>query len=285
MNRSGGRAGAGRLGVLAALAIAGLAAVLLYPRLTESPPPAHDLLAQVQTAGAIQIAVRSVDSAAPNTDAARVGFDDEVAGELARRIGLQGLILHTDEGSVLAGTGGWDLALPSRAVGPGSGFAFSRPYYRWPVRAVVPITSAAQSLEELAGATLCVVTGSTAESWVEGTFAGSTAAPPLPPPAFGPIHRVTTDEACLAELADGRSAASVPASLSAADLAGRPAIRSLPDPIFVELRAVLARRAGPDPISLIAEIDRLLGTMAADGTLTQSSRDHFGGLDLTDSGG
>jgi hypothetical protein len=285
MNWFGGRAEVAGLTLAAGLAIAAIALTLLPRGTHDSQSSAGGLLARVKAAGTLQIAVRSEDASARDTDAARVGFDDDVARELGRWLGFRVRLVHVPLETILAGAGEWDLALPSRAIGPGSGFAFSDPYYRWPVRIVVPVTSTARSINDLAGGALCVVAGSTADAWVDGTFDGATAGPHLAPPALGPIHRLTTEVGWLAELDDGRSAAAIPAALSGTDLAARSTVRPLGDPIFVELRTVVARRGGPDPISLLVEVDRSLSLMAADGSLARFSQDRFGGLDLSTSGG
>jgi polar amino acid transport system substrate-binding protein len=52
-------------------------------------------------------------------------------------------------------------------------------------------------------------------------------------------------------------------------------------PVFFEPLAVAIDKKGPPHDELLKEIDRILGEMHADGTLSASSKKWFDGLDLT----
>ena len=86
---------------------------------------------------------------------------------------------------------------------------------------------------------------------------------------------------CLDDLAAGEVDAVVTSALTAADIAVRPAVRTLGQPILLDPRTIVARTDGPDPTTLLQAADEALGEMRADGTLADLSRGRFGGQDLT----
>jgi ABC-type amino acid transport substrate-binding protein len=204
----------------------------------------------------------------------------DVATEIGRRLGMRVELDFIPADEMLAGRGGWDIALPSSAVEPGT-FATSTPYYDWPVRLIVPAGSTAAGPSDLAGSTICVVTGSGGEAWLDGRFRGTSATPVAAAPRPSAVHRLATDEACAAEVTAGASGAFITAGWSEADLAARPALMRVGMPILTEGRQVIAVSGQRDPASLITEIDRILAAMLSDGTLADFSRSRFGGLDLS----
>ncbi len=60
---------------------------------------------------------------------------------------------------------------------------------------------------------------------------------------------------------------------------GQPIVK-IGEPIFTENLSVAIDKAGPEHAALLFEIDRIIGEMHADGTLTSLSEEWFGG-DLT----
>jgi polar amino acid transport system substrate-binding protein len=53
------------------------------------------------------------------------------------------------------------------------------------------------------------------------------------------------------------------------------------DPVFFEPLAVVFDKSVPDNDRLISEVDRIIGEMHVDGTLTELSEKWYEGLDLT----
>jgi polar amino acid transport system substrate-binding protein len=237
-------------------------------------------LADIQARGVIRIAVRPDRPQVTAPGGARSGFDVDVATEIGRRLGLRVELDFTPADEMLAGRGEWDIALPSSAVEPGA-FATTTPYYDWPVRLIVPAGSTAAGPGDLSGSTICVVTGSGGETWLDGRFRGTSVTPVAVPPTASAVHRLATDEACAADVTAGASAALVTAGWTDADLVTRPALKRVGGPIFTEARPVIAVNGQRDPAGLIAEIDRILAAMRSDGTLADFSRSRFGGLDLS----
>jgi polar amino acid transport system substrate-binding protein len=260
------------------VAIVGI--VLIRTDAFETAAKPSTRLEDVQARGVIRIAVRPDRPQVTAPGGARSGFDVDVATEIGRRLGLRVELSYVPADEMLAGRGDWDLALPSSAVEPGA-FATTTPYYHWPIRLIVPEGSVASEPGDLSGSTICVVTGSAGEAWLDGLFRGTSVTPVAVPPTPSAVHRLATDEACAADMGAGASGAFITAGWSDADLAARPALKRLDAPIVVEARPVMAMRGERDPAGLIDEIDRILAAMRSDGALADLSRSRFGGLDLT----
>ncbi|MEO6208304.1 MAG: transporter substrate-binding domain-containing protein [Candidatus Limnocylindrales bacterium] len=273
-------AGLGQAAVAAALLVAVVGVVLIRSGAFETAAKPSTRLADIQDRGVIRIAVRPDRPQVTAPSGARSGFDVDVATEIGRRLGLRVELNYIPAEEMLAGRGAWDIALPSSAVESGA-FATTTPYYDWPVRLIVPEGSVASGPGDLSGSTICVVTGSSGEAWLDGQFRGTSVTPVAVPPTPSAVHKLATDEACAAELDAGASAALITAGWSDADLAARPALQRVGDAIFVEARPVIALRGEREPAGLIAEIDRILAAMRSDGTLADLSQSRFGGLDLS----
>ena len=69
-------------------------------------------------------------------------------------------------------------------------------------------------------------------------------------------------------------------TLKAAIDAGAP-LTPVGDPVYFEPLAIAIDKASPPHAELSAEIDRIIGEMHADGTLSAFSKKWFDGLDLT----
>jgi len=270
----------GQAAVAAGLVVAVVGIVLIRSGAFETAAKPSTRLADIQARGVIRIAVRPDRPQVTAPGGARSGFDVDVATEIGRRLGLRVELDFTPADEMLAGRGQWDIALPSSAVEPGA-FATTTAYYDWPVRLIVPAGSTAAGPGDLSGSTICVVTGSGGEAWLDGRFRGTSVTIVAVPPTASAVHRLATDETCAADLTAGASAALVTAGWSDADLVTRPALKRVGGAIFTEARPVIAVNGERDPAGLIAEIDRILAAMRSDGTLADLSRSRFGGLDLS----
>jgi len=284
MPRAKGRsrilAGVAQMAVAAVVVVAVVGIVVIRSGSFEvgAKPPTR--LADIQARGVIRIAIRPDRPQVTTPAGARSGIDVDVASEIGRRLGLRVELVFLPVDEILAGRGEWDLGLPSSAVEPGT-FATTAPYYYWPVRLIVPASTAASAPSDLTGITVCVVTGSGGEAWLDGRFKGVSVTPVAVPPSTSAEHRLATDEACAAEVTAGASAAFVTSSWSDADLAARPDLIQLGGPVLTEGRAVIAMLGEADPEGLIPEIDRIVAAMRSDGTIADFSRRRFGGLDLS----
>lgn len=273
-------AGIGEAAAAAGLVVALVGILLIRSGTIDVGTSPSSRLTDVQARGVIRIAVRPDRPQVTTPGGARSGFDVDVATEIGRRLGLRVELVFTSVDAMLAGTGDWDIALPSSAVEHGR-FATTSPYYDWPVRLIVPAGSAATGPSDLANTTICVVTGSGGEAWLDGRFNGVSVTPVAVPPTPSVVQRVSADDACAAQVTAGTSAAFVTSAWTDADLAARPDLAPLGGPVLTEARPVIAVLGDTDPAGLIAEVDRTVAAMRSDGTLANFSRNRFGGLDLS----
>ncbi len=238
-----------------------------------------DLLTRLEGAGVVRIAVRP--DFPQSAVSGLAGFDVDVATALAQRLSLNEEVRPLSASDMLGGgTTSWDLAMPSTILTSEQalGFVMSRPYYAWPVYLLVRSDDQATTPGDLAGRRVCVTAGSTGASWLTGrpVVAGAPA-----PPSDVSVRMEAADRDCLAALIAADVDAMVSSTMSAADLATRPSLRSIGAFLYQEPRAVLATRDGPDPSRLMDAVSEALSAMSADGTLTNLSRNRFGGGDLS----
>jgi ABC-type amino acid transport substrate-binding protein len=227
----------------------------------------RDLRARVHDAGAIRIAVRAAPPQAVVANAGLAGFDIDVANELGRRLGVRVDIVTIQDAAVPRATGAFDLEAPSlpasvmdpdiTVIGPA--------YYVWPHYLLVSSASSVTRLDQLSGATVCVVDGDSSAAWARGSIAGA-----------GGVTIVTrtTDDACLSDLRSGAVAAAVTSAIGPNDLAVRGFARSIGGPP-AEVRAIVARRSDR-PETLLDDVRAILRAMATDGTLGNLSKTRFG---------
>jgi len=272
----------GRLVEAVSLVAVVVGVVLLRQGALDPAAKPSSLLAAVQGRGVIRIAVRPDRPQVTVPGGSRSGFDVDVATELGRRLGLRVELVFMSPDRMLAGSDGWDIAMPSTAVERGS-FVTTSPYYDWPVRLVAAPGSPATTPGDLSGSTICVVTGSSGAAWLDGSFRGASATPVAQPPSPATVRRLASDDVCASDVAAGSSSAFVTAGWSDADIAARPTLVWVGGPVLTEARPVIAVPGVHDPTGLIARLDEVLAAMRADGTLTHLSQGRFGGLDLTQS--
>jgi len=245
-------------------------------------PQPTSLLAEIRQAGHIRIAIRPDHPQFAIGGQTATGFDADVAGEIARRLGVASDPVIEDETTMVAAGSGrtWDIALPSVPSWTIDAAAFltSTPYYRWPHLLIVPSGSAAATVQDVAVGPICAVTGDAGESWLGGSYGGAS-----PLPNVTRVITRATDADCLEALASRAAVAAITAHLSPADLQVRSDVRVIGGPA-PEPRAVIVSRqqgSGADPADLLHAIDDALAAMRADGTLTRLSQSRFGGTDLT----
>ena len=218
------------------------------------------------------------------------GFDIDVATEIAHRLGV-GIDWQTPSWNVITSgswTGRWDMSVGSMTPTNERQrvLDFSQPYYYTP--AVVVVNKDNTSIQDLStdldGKDIGVCSACTYESFLEKTLAikGFT---------FdfivddAKVHGYDTDTTALQDLAlgDGVRLDAVITSLTTAQGyidAGKP-VKIVGDPVFYEPLAVAVdKSATSDPTSLAAAVDKIVGEMHDDGTLTAMSKKWYG-ADLT----
>jgi ABC-type amino acid transport substrate-binding protein len=267
--------------VIALLAALVAGTLVVGSVIDRTSPPRGGLLDEILARGTLRLAIRPDFPQVSVGGRPQGGFDEDVALELAARLGVapQPLRMGVDEMGATSAPA-WDLAFPSQQL-PADvtvRFAASEPYYTWPVYLIVPDASDVTSMSDLAGATICSVTDSTGAKWVAGASVvpGSATAPP----EDALLMDAASDDECLQAVVAGDAAAAVSFALLPADVEARAAVRLLGEPVVLDARGVLIPR-GREFEVLVAAINDTLREMREDSTLSEFSRRRFGGLDVT----
>jgi polar amino acid transport system substrate-binding protein len=217
------------------------------------------------------------------------GFDIDVATEIANRLGVEVVFETPSFDAVVAGgwSERWDVSVGSVTVTEPRKevLDFTQPYYFTPAQLAAHSESDIESVEDFAGTTICVGEATTYLDWIEGNLtlpeeAGEVA----DPPEGAEATTLPTDLDCAESWRSGRTdfegwLSSITTVQSAID-EGYP-VRAVGDPVFFEPLAVAFDAAVEDNDSLVEEVDRIIGEMHEDGTLTAMSEEWYGGEDLT----
>ena len=254
-----------------------------------------DLLAEIMSRGTIRISTDP--NYAPQSfldeDGNFVGFDVDVAKEIASRLRVEVEFVTPDWDLITAGNWGdqWDMSVGSMTITTARqkilAFA-SPPYYYTPAQFAAVDGSGVETLEDLNGATICVGASTTYESWLMGDMEGLG----LPaasfyvdaPPADVSIVPLTVDNDCVQQIQAGRQefqAFLTSNTVVEAALAEGIAIHKVGKPVFSENLAVaFDRSASKDIDRLVEKVSEIVAAMHEDGTLSNLSMEWFG-EDLT----
>jgi polar amino acid transport system substrate-binding protein len=253
-----------------------------------------DALAQVCDRGTITV---STDPAYPpqsSLDAKSgdyVGFDIDVATEIAKRLGVE-VAWETPSWDVIT-AGSWNnrWQMSVGSMTPTNDrqkvLDFTEPYYYTPAVVVVNAdnTSVADLTTDLDGKKIGVCSGCTYDQFLQKS---------LEITGFdfdfmiddAEISGYDTDTTALQDLAlgDGTRLDAVITSLTTAEGyadAGNP-VKVVGDPVFYEPLAVAIDKSSElDPASLVEAVDGIVAEMHKDGTLTELSKKWYDGVDLT----
>lgn len=243
----------------------------------------EDRLAHLRATGVIRIAITTEAPQTISAGGSYIGYDVDVAGELASQLGLRPELVLLPPEEIVGDSSAWDVALISRPLP--TAVTVSRtgqPYYLWPSWLVLSSSSQAEGLEDLAGEVICVVDGSVGAHWLAGRSMPGVNAGASPPPGSVAVER-GSEEDCLAEIVGGTAAAAITSTLLEEELADR-GVRPLnAEPLLLEHRSVTVAGAGNDTASLVQAIDGAIGRLHASGRLAELSRQSFGGRDLSQS--
>lgn len=269
--------------LVAAAAVLVVAIVVVRPSVVVGPgsSTSPDLLGRLRAQGTVRIAVTGDPPQTTAAGGAVIGFDVDVARELAKSLGLDGEVSVVAGTDILSGrVGGWDIGLPSRGSLVGSGVTAGPAYYAWPSWLVTNATSAITTPAELDGATICVVSGTAGQQWLRGESASQDTGF-QPPPGVLALERAN-DAECVEALRSGQAAAAVTAQLLDDELAGRGLRALVEDPAVQERRVIVVRGSGPDVTTLITVLEETLRDTPTSRALSDASRRAFGGRDLTE---
>jgi polar amino acid transport system substrate-binding protein len=221
-----------------------------------------DLLGIVQDRGTLRISTDA--DYAPQSflqpDGTFVGFDIDVGTEIAKRLGVEAEFQHVDWDIITAGSwserfdisvGSMTITTPRKEV-----LSFTQPYYYTPAIMAASTRSGVTEVDQL----------------------------PFDLPEGAEATTLPTDANCAEAIAAGREEfdlwISSGTTVDEAIQADIPIV-VIGDPIFTEDLAVAIDKAGPAHAALIFEIDKIIGEMHEDGTLTELSEKWFEGEDLT----
>ena len=253
-----------------------------------------DLLAEVCDRGTITV---STDPAYPpqsSLDAKTgkyVGFDIDVATEIAKRLGVKVAWETPNWDVITAGSWNdrWQMSVGSMTPTNARQkvLDFTQPYYYTPAVVVVhkDNTSVTDVATDLDGKKIGVCAGCTYEQFLDKTLAikGFTFDFVID---NAKISGYDTDTTALQDLAvgDGTRLDAAITSLTTAQGyadAGNP-VKIVGDPVFYEPLAVgFDKSAQADPTSLVKAVDDIVAEMHKDGTLTKLSKQWYDGVDLT----
>lgn len=216
-----------------------------------------DLLEMVRARGVLRIS--SDSDYAPQSflqpDGTFAGFDVDVGSEIATRLGVDVEFMHVDWDLITAGSWAerWDISVGSMTITTPRKevLSFTRPYYFTPAALAASATSGVTSLDDL----------------------------PFDIPDGVVSTTLPTDANCAEAIRAARGDFEL-------WISARPTIDEaigqgielvvVEDPIFFEGLAVAIDKGGPPHAALLYEIDRILGEMHADGTLTELSMEWYG---------
>jgi polar amino acid transport system substrate-binding protein len=157
---------------------------------------------------------------------------------------------------------------------------FTQAYYYTPAQMGATTESGITDLAGLSGQTVCTGESTTYAFWLEGTLELAGGVPePSEPPADVTVTTFGTDTECSDSVEAGRT--DFQAWLTAGPtlklaIAGGVPFVEIGDPVFYEALAVAIDKQSPTHTELLAEIDRIIGEMHEDGTLSALSEEWFG---------
>lgn len=223
---------------------------------------AGDLLETIRERGTI--IVSTDPNYAPQSflepDGTFVGFDIDVATEIADRLGVDIQFETPDWDLITAGNWGerWDISVGSMTITTPRKeiLSFTQPYYFTPAALAASERSGITSVDDL----------------------------PFELPEGAEATTLPTDANCAEAIQAGREEFDlwISAGPTIDEAIGRdiPVVK-ITDSIYVENLAVAIDKSGPEHAALLYEIDRIIGEMHEDGTLTALSEEWFEGEDLT----
>ena len=250
-----------------------------------------DLLDQVKEAG--KIVVSTDPNYAPqsfmNENGELDGFDVDVAKEVAKRLGVELEFVTPDWDVITAGNWGgrWDLSIGSMTPTEERSEVlwFTDPYYYTPASiAVHKDNTTITKIEDLVGKRVGFGTATTYEAWLNGELQilGGEIMYDAPQ---GIIQKpYSTDAEAIQDLSLGDgvrldAVMSAQPTIQEAINNGAP-LKYVGTPAFYEpLVFALDKSRGPSE-KMLAELNRILAEMHADGTLTRLSMKWYG-IDLT----
>ena len=216
-----------------------------------------------------------------------IGFDVDVAREIAARLGVEVEFVTPDWDIITAGNWGsqWDMSVGSMTVTTARQevLDFATPaYYYTPAQFAAADGSGIESLDDLAGQAVCVGVSTTYETWLSGN-ADALGLPAesffAEPPAGVTIVPLATDAECPQSIQAGRQeflAFLTSNTVVQAAIDGGLPIHRVGSPVFSENLAVaFDKRSELDNTSAVQRVGEIIQAMHDDGTLRELSLKWF----------
>lgn len=256
---------------------------------------ADDLLGEIQSRGTIRVSTDAnyEPQSFLDADGNFVGFDIDVAKEIAKRLGVEAEFVTPDWDLITAGNWGdqWDISVGSMTITTARqqvlDFA-DPPYYYTPAQFAAADGSGIDTLADINGQAVCVGVSTTYETWLNGDLA----ALGLPDSSFFAatptgvtVVPLPTDNECVQSIQAGREEFSVfltSNTVVEAAIAKGVSVHKVGSPVFSEnLAAAFDKSSTLDNTSLVKRVGEIIAEMHADGTLRDLSMKWFG-EDLTE---
>lgn len=216
-----------------------------------------------------------------------VGFDSDTSREVAKRLGVEVEWATPDWSAITAGNWGgrWDISIGSMTQTEERALVvdFADPYFYESGYLLVPTDSAAKTVADLAGATICAGESTTHSTWIEGGFADSSVVDQYnAPPEGAKATTRTTDNICIEEYLAGRTNGWDAMAQSREFIEN--AIESSAGKLrFLNEEANFAGRisfaldkSGPSTKSMLTALNKIVAAMHEDGTLSGFAMKHVG---------
>jgi polar amino acid transport system substrate-binding protein len=216
-----------------------------------------------------------------------VGFDSDTSREVAERLGVEVEWATPDWSAITSGNWGgrWDISIGSMTQTEERALVvdFADPYFYESGLLLVPTDSAAVTVADLAGATICAGESTTHSSWIEGGFAESAVVIQYnEPPAGAILKTYPTDYNCIEAYLAGRtndwdamaqSREFIENAIAASD--GK--LRFLDEKAnFAGQISFALDKSGPSTASMLSALNAIVAEMHEDGTLSGFAMTHVG---------
>ncbi len=217
------------------------------------------------------------------------GFDIDTAKEVAKRLGVEACFVTPDWDAITAGNWGgrWDVSIGSMTITKDrlKVLQFSPAYYFTPAQVAARIGSGINTLADLSGKPVCVGSGTTYETYLNGQDVGIPDTDiKSPAPANVKVVALSTDSECAQSIQAGRTdfdAFMTSGTVVDQAIAQGIKVQKVGGPAYVENLAVaIDRKAPKDTQSLLDAVSKAITDMHTDGTLKASSMKWYN-ADLT----
>lgn len=283
------------------LSLAVLASLVLAACGGANTPEPEDSLAAIKQRGYIVVSTdpnyapqsflntegsRPSDTKCPSdnlTTAEMQGFDVDVAKAIGDALGVETCFATPEWDMIAAGSWAnkWDVSVGSMTVTEDRQaiLDFSVPYYYTPAVVAVRADSGIADLAGLEGQALCAGTATTYDTWLNHQDLGATVDVVTEAPDVTVVP-LSTDQECAQAIAAGRedfvgyvtSETVVDANIKE----GFPVVKVGEAVYYERLAAAFDKGSTLPTDSLLAEVDKVINAMHADGRLSQLSTQWFG---------